>query len=63
MGQFWRRVVDVGRLLLESTSALYTTPTCTSSVVMRQEKKDRDICVGTRGVDDEGWGRMDKQMN
>ena len=53
MSQFWRRVVDVNRGLLERTAALDAAHTCNSSVEMWWERRDLDIRVGAHGVDDE----------
>ena len=53
MSRFWHRVVDMGRLSLKRTAALYMARTCTFSMVMWWVKRDRDIRVGAWGVDDE----------
>ena len=52
-------MVDVSRVLLERTATLGAARTYTSSVELWWERRDSYIYFDARGVDDEGWGRMD----
>ena len=51
-------MVDVSRVLLDHTAALDAARACTSSVLMWCERRGLCIQFFTRGVDNEGWGRM-----
>ena len=54
MSRIWRYVVDASRVLLERSNTLDTASICTSFVKIWRERRDLDIRIGVRGVDDEG---------